>query len=227
MSSDPLSSETALAAAETATRSATAGSATAGSAKAGASTAGLDLDPELWQGLFSLAKKEADDRRALERHLRRWCGAQGDVDAALYCRIDEVYHQRAQVVAGSGPEGTSFPEEIRREELDSAQGGPWSWVELPEGLLLYAPSSEAPALDPGRMLLAAGARISALKRQIQEQSFQAMFRGVELEARYDVGLAIASTLDLEELHEEVLLRPSRCSTPAAAPSICSKTATTG
>ena len=56
------------------------------------------------------------------------------------------------------------------------------------------------------LLLAAGARISNLKRQIHEQRFQAKFRGVELQALYDVGLAIASTLDLEELCEEALLR---------------------
>ena len=59
---------------------------------------------------------------------------------------------------------------------------------------------------PELLLLAAGARIVGLKRQIHEQSFQAKFRGVELEALYDVGLAIASTLDLDELSEEVLLR---------------------
>ena len=44
------------------------------------------------------------------------------------------------------------------------------------------------------------------RSHIQEQSFQANFRGVELENLYEVGLAIASTLDLDELGEQVLLR---------------------
>ena len=45
-----------------------------------------------------------------------------------------------------------------------------------------------------------------LERQLKEQHFQANYRGVELEALYDVGLAIASTLDLDRLSEEMLLR---------------------
>lgn len=168
---------------------------------AGSPEAALDLDPELWQGLFSLAKKEADDRRVLERQLGRWCRAQGGVGAALYGVVEGAYQARVKV--GEVP----FPEEIRSDELAAGAGAGWASVELPEALLLYAPGQvAAPGPDSASMLLAAGVRISDLKRQIQEQSFQAMFRGVELEALYDVGLAITSTLDLEELGEEVLLR---------------------
>ncbi len=161
----------------------------------------LDLDPDLWRGLFSLTKKQAEDRRVLERQLSRWCAAQGGAGAALYGADEGVY--RSAVRIGEIP----FPQEVRAADLAAFADAGWSSIELPEALLLYAPRGEAgPAVAPYAMLLAAGVRISELKRQIQEQSFQAMFRGVELEALYDVGLAIASTLDLEQLGEEVLLR---------------------
>ncbi len=157
-----------------------------------------------WEKLFSLAKKEADDRRVLERKLERWC-AKHTADAALYTELDGVSSKLIEI--GS----TRFPEEL---SAASDEDG-WRRVELPKAQLLHVsrpdlshPDLSSPDLktDDALLLLAAGARISGLKRQIQEQKFQANFRGVELEALYDVGLAIASTLDLEELCEEALLR---------------------
>ncbi len=179
-----------------------------------------------WDQLFSLAKKEADDRLVLERELRRWCDAHG-ADAALYAEIEGA--SRRLVSSGK----TAFPERLPAD--GEAHG--WARVELPQAQLLVAipgrasgatsserasgatvpghasgataspdPSGSDLAEEEALLLLAAGARISGLKRQIQQQEFQANFRGVELEALYDVGLAIASTLDLEELCEEALLR---------------------
>ena len=49
-------------------------------------------------------------------------------------------------------------------------------------------------------------RAAVLRRRLKEQSFAVNYRGVELEALYDVGLAIASMLNLEQLGEEILLR---------------------
>ncbi len=154
------------------------------------------LDARGWGLLFSLAKKEADDRQVLEAELRRWCDRHG-TQAAVYTEIDGTYRRLAS--AGQEP----FPEEIcgSTELVDQ-----WSRLELPQTLLLHTSEADVPAPEEALLLLAAGARISSLKRQIQEQKFQAKFRGVELEALYDVGLAIASTLDLEELCEEALLR---------------------
>ena len=156
----------------------------------------LQPGPRGWDQLFSLAKKEADDRQMLERELRRWCDAQG-ADAALYTEVDGAF--RRLLAVGQTP----FPETMSGTE----EAGDWSRLELPQTLLLHtAAGLDAAASEETLLLLAAGARISSLKRQIQEQSFQAKFRGVELEALYDVGLAIASTLDLEELCDEALLR---------------------
>ena len=149
-----------------------------------------------WNQLFSLTRKEADDHQVLAGELRRWCAAQR-ADAALYVEADGVL--RRLVAVGE----TAFPEEAP----DPQEAAAWSRLELPHALLLHtAAGTDSSEPQAALLLLAAGARISSLKRQIQEQKFQAKFRGVELEALYDVGLAIASTLDLEELCEEALLR---------------------
>ncbi len=129
----------------------------------------------------------------LDRELRRWCEAHG-ADAALYTEIDGV--RRRLLSVGRTP----FP-----EQLTGTEDSGWARIELPFAQLLHT-SKAGVAEEAALLLLAAGARISELKRQIQEQRFQAKFRGVELEALYDVGLAIASTLDLEELCEEALIR---------------------
>ena len=55
-------------------------------------------------------------------------------------------------------------------------------------------------------LLVSAAAICHMKTRLREQNLQAMSQGVELVALYEVGLAIASILDLEELAEEVLSR---------------------
>jgi sigma-B regulation protein RsbU (phosphoserine phosphatase) len=66
---------------------------------------------------------------------------------------------------------------------------------------------EAPALSPAALAtLAAVTHAFLLAQRVKRQRFEVNYRGVELEALYDVGLAIASTLNLEELSEEVLLR---------------------
>lgn len=54
--------------------------------------------------------------------------------------------------------------------------------------------------------LSAGVHCVDLERRVKRQSFEVNFRAVELQALYDVGLTIGSTLDLEQLYEEVLLR---------------------
>jgi len=163
---------------------------------------GVDLDPRVWETLFSLARKEADDRRVLERQLRSWCIAWEVGEAGLYTADEGRLRLRAR--AGRG----KLPEELPAVGAAKAVGEGRAVLELPEALLVYRQEASETELrsDADLLLLAAGARISALKRQIHDHSFQAMFRGVELEVLYDVGLAIASTLDLDQLYDEVLLR---------------------
>jgi sigma-B regulation protein RsbU (phosphoserine phosphatase) len=56
------------------------------------------------------------------------------------------------------------------------------------------------------VLLASALKSCRLKQVLKEQQFQVNYRVVELENLYDVGLAVAGTLDLDRLAEEILLR---------------------
>ena len=157
-----------------------------------------------WRDLFTQTRRQADDQRDLEDQLKAWSEKNSSAGAAIY----------RQSATGSGFERwicvgkTKFPKNFDR--LDVEDGRPkqaelarWRCLELPGLALLHDAQVDD---ESAVLLLLAGAKISQLKRQIQEQSFEAMFRGVELEALYEVGLAIASTLDLKKLGEEVLLR---------------------
>ncbi len=72
------------------------------------------------------------------------------------------------------------------------------------------PAGEAgvPGIDHGPLplLLLSSLKILRLRQEIKDQQFQVNYRVVELESLYDVGLAVAATLDLEKLSEEILLR---------------------
>ena len=94
------------------------------------------------------------------------------------------------------------------ESLGDGRPAGFLALPLPGGLLLATEPADGPppAGDPLSVALAGGVRALRLERQLKEKHFQANYRGVELEALYDVGLAIASTLDLDRLAEEVLLR---------------------
>lgn len=159
------------------------------------SAAGTDADStsageSSLTNLFSLNKRQADDRLGLERQLRAWSASRGGASAAVYAEVDESMRRLAAV----GDE--TFP-----AELDGNVPASLGRLELPGVAVLHEKSA-----DDTLRLIAAGARISQLKQRLQAENFQAMFRGVELEALYEVGLAIASTLDLDRLGEEVLMR---------------------
>lgn len=55
-------------------------------------------------------------------------------------------------------------------------------------------------------ILAMGLRLRELADELKDREFHDNYNVVTLQAVYDVGLAIASTLNLEELTEEILLR---------------------
>lgn len=151
-----------------------------------------------WRELLVLARREAGDRAYLARLLELWRRDHGAEAAALYLRRDGGF--RRELVAGEG----AFPEHVDHEEPDGFRALP-----LPAGLVLALPANggERPSEDdPWSVLLAAAVKARRLQSQLKEQHFQVNYRGVELEALYDVGLAVASTLDLDRLAEEVLLR---------------------
>jgi phosphoserine phosphatase RsbU/P len=166
-----------------------------------------DCGPEAsqpWPELLALARDEAGDRAFLQRLLELWCErvpappAHPAVAAALYLRKGGILD--LEIAVGEG----AFPAEVDEAALPAGLGA----LPLPGGALLVSPASAAAERgdDPLLPLLAAAARACQLRCQLKEQHFQVNYRVVELEALYDVGLAVAGTLDLEQLSEEILLR---------------------
>lgn len=164
-----------------------------------------------WAELATLAREESGERAFLGRLLELWCSAHHAGAAALYVRKGGGALELELACGGRDfpaaldplPEGDGAP----RPELPSGLGA----VVLPCGAVLLAPAGaaeagRAAAGDLLLLLLDGAARTATLRRQLKEQHFQVNYRVVELEALYDVGLAVAATLDLEQLSEEILLR---------------------
>jgi len=166
------------------------------------STAATAIPQALWQELISLAWEESEGT-LMKRLLALWREHWRCEAAALYLRRDGHYRlETATRDAG----GERFPDGL---ESPASAGEGLRTLEVPGGLIAWYGSAEVagPATtEPLTLLLASVLRNFELRRKLKQQSFQVNYRGVELEALYDVGLAIASTLDLEALSEEILLR---------------------
>ena len=104
--------------------------------------------------------------------------------------------------------GRHLPALIAEASLRPADG--LGSLAFPGGRLLFSRRQAAPARtaanDPLTLLLASVAQERRLKHELKDQQFQVNYRVVELEALYDVGLAVAATLDLDRVSEEILLR---------------------
>jgi sigma-B regulation protein RsbU (phosphoserine phosphatase) len=160
-----------------------------------------------WTELLDLYRGEAADDAVLDRLLDVWAREHGAAAAGLYLHKDGLLHQEA----ASGP---GLPESVDENAFD-AEPGPFRSLRFPDGRLVYAPRDSSTddyaeaAADPMSaltVLLASALRSCRLRRELKDQQFQVNYRVVELENLYDVGLAIAATLDLDRLSEEVLLR---------------------
>jgi sigma-B regulation protein RsbU (phosphoserine phosphatase) len=134
-------------------------------------------------------------RPALQRLLPLFAGFAGDA-AAVYLQGEEGLRREAS--AGDGP----FPEALDEHPANS--------LAFAGGLLTWSPPRPAAELPAEAAALglavAAAAREVQLAHQLRVQDFEARARGVQIEALYDVGLAIAGTLDFERLCEEILMR---------------------
>jgi sigma-B regulation protein RsbU (phosphoserine phosphatase) len=179
------------------------------------------LPPEAWQELLALCQDEAADRALLERLLDHWRVAHAATGAALYLEKEGRFQLElispaaglrnfpllleagAAALAGTGaaraPAGLADP-------ADPAVGV----LRFAGGCLLFAPSPQPLDIGLGGgplpLLLLSSLKILRLRQELKEQQFQVNYRVVELESLYDVGLAVAATLDLVKLSEEILLR---------------------
>jgi sigma-B regulation protein RsbU (phosphoserine phosphatase) len=134
-------------------------------------------------------------RRALDLLLPVFAGYAGG-GAAVYLLVERQLKRESWSGAGDFP--------------DTLDGVPEDGLAFDGGVLVWSPpcppeqlSAEACGLA---LAVAAAAREVQLVHRLRLQDFEAKTRGVQIEALYDVGLAIASTLDFERLCEEILMR---------------------
>lgn len=154
-------------------------------------------DRSTWRELLRLAGPGGGGRALIDALAQEFRERSGLDALALY--IEGGGELRRSVQSGT----LSFP-----ARAEAAQAGGHGSYEVPGGLLLYEPPAVAASqLDhQGLLTLLCAAQAAELGSQLKRQSFAANFRGVELQSLYDVGLAIAGTLELEKLGDEVLLR---------------------
>jgi sigma-B regulation protein RsbU (phosphoserine phosphatase) len=152
-----------------------------------------------WEELAALALRESGERHLLQRLLALWAAGHGAAEAALYLEGEHGFERLFTVGGHAFPASLPDPAAVAGAEFSSAR--------FPGGLAVARGARQTPEDEPAELVaLALGVRVARLKRLLKQQRFQASYRGVELEALYEVGLAIASTLDLEELSEVILLR---------------------
>ncbi len=167
---------------------------------------------QAWNDLLILSRDEAGERPMMERLLDLWRREHGVEAAGLYLERGGRLEQEA--AAGDG-----LPD-VLEGDVPQGDGGLGS-LQFPGGRLVFLPAVPvAPAGDgsvgtaegmdgmenPLTLLLAAALKSCRLKYDLKDQQVPVNYRVVELEALYDVGLAVASTLDLDRLLEEILLR---------------------
>ena len=150
---------------------------------------------DLWRLAATADVADWESGAVQTRLVRHWCQAHG-LDGA------QIYRRDGGPVASWGVLG-------QRESS------------LEHNLVLYcagndeaAGSGDSAGMDGGRTpegselagILALGLRLRELADELKDRKFHDNYNVVTLQAVYDVGLAIASTLNLEELTEEILLR---------------------
>lgn len=155
-----------------------------------------------WDELLALSREEAGERQLLERLLDLWRREHGATAVGLYLEQGDALAREVWV-------GQGLPALLQGQDGADGLGS----LRFAGGRLLFSPAQAVgqgqaglAMGDPLTLLLASSLRSCRLKQDLKEQQFQINYRVVELEALYDVGLAVASTLDLDRLSEEILLR---------------------
>ncbi|MBP9142879.1 MAG: SpoIIE family protein phosphatase [Thermoanaerobaculia bacterium] len=152
---------------------------------------------DLEEALLALARREPQGRQLTEQLLALLDRATGSGGAALYLKSDRGFRREIATP------GSAHEELLTVAPVD----GPGQ-LTFCGGLVRWNGATVEPGVATPALLLAlvTAARELVLRGQLKRQDFEAKSRGVQLEALYDVGLAIASTLDFERLCEEILMR---------------------
>jgi sigma-B regulation protein RsbU (phosphoserine phosphatase) len=150
-----------------------------------------------WRSLESFSPREWGTGSLAKQILEQLRSQTGSEAAGVYSVSDDGRWRHVACVGSD-----TLPVEFDRRPTDGVQTR-----DLSGGLalVLVHPRQEADLLESVGLLLSASSHLRMLNEQLKEQSFQENLKVVKLEALYDVGLSIASTLDLEPLTEEILM----------------------
>jgi sigma-B regulation protein RsbU (phosphoserine phosphatase) len=153
------------------------------------------MDTSSWQSLLGLDVRRSGDKAIVAALLDRLRLAGGWQQAGLYLEGGEGECRR--LVAGQGDLPATADE----------AGGDLESLDLPGARLLYRPGADGRPPEPETLIaLISAADACRLRHELERERFAVNYRGVGVEALYDVGLAIASTLDFDQLCDEILLR---------------------
>lgn len=108
-----------------------------------------------------------------------------------------------RTAVGSWERVAASPEDVLPAAL--APDAPLRFDPLGHGFALVSEPHAPQPSATGLALAALVVRVDTLARRLKHEDFLSRYRGVEIEALYDVGLAITRTLDLDRLGEEILL----------------------
>ncbi len=152
---------------------------------------------DAWTALAEAGRTGAPERTILRELLRIIAEELGAARASLNLENDSGGAPSMVVRVGSRGSGSS-----------TAERSPALTVPVLSGSVVFdsTPASLDRLDGPRLAALSAAVRAFEQSEHIKRQKFEVNYRGVELEALYDVGLAIAATLNLDELSEEILLR---------------------
>ncbi len=150
----------------------------------------------LWRELVALLEENAPDTAFLRRAFALFCHGAHATEAAFYRREKDPDTLHRFCFHGSD----EFPETLSEEALTEEILIEFRRVPLPRGVLLLPATAHEPEAECA--LLAAALQLQELRAQVKRQSFRAKYRGVELEALYDVGLAITCLLYTSDAADE-------------------------
>ena len=153
------------------------------------------MDTSSWQSLLGLDVRRSGDEAIVGALLERLRRAAGWSQAGLY--LDGGDGESRRLVAGEG----ELPVTVEEAGADFESLG------LPNAWLVYRPGADGRQPEESALIaLVAATDAWRLRHELERERFAVNYGGVGVEALYDVGLAIASTLDFDKLCDEILLR---------------------